>query len=104
MNTPEQLSAALKAVFAKAATDADFRAKCLADPAAAARELGAELPAGITFAEAPCAAAVVLPPFGSDPDEITDAEALSDVAGGNLGPENGDMTHPIYGGPGCGTP
>jgi hypothetical protein len=102
MNLPPE---SLTIIFEKAAADADFRARCLADPAAAVREAtGADAPAGITFSETPAGSAIVLPPLRADADEIADIEMLSDVAGGNLGHQYGSITHPVYGGTGCTQP
>lgn len=98
-------AASLKAVLTKATTDADFRAKCLSDPAGAAREIGVTLPAGIVFTEEKGqASAIVLPPLGADPDEIHDELLLADVAGGVLDPKDPQFTNPVYGPPECQNP
>jgi hypothetical protein len=82
--TPDQWNAALKAVFAKAATDIDFRAKCLGDsPAAFEEAAGIPAPVGIKFVEEADGASIVLPQFGADPDELTELEELDSVAGGD---------------------
>lgn len=79
----DQWNAAIRAVLVKSTTDHAFRAKCLTDPAGAIAEVS-ELtaPAGVKFAETETANAIVLPPVGGDPDEITESELLSNVAGG----------------------
>lgn len=86
MSTPEQWSTALKNILIKASVDSDFREKCLTDPAAAIHEAsGLTAPAGLRFAETADGNAIVLPPLGADPDEITNSELLGNVAGGSTG-------------------
>jgi hypothetical protein len=85
MSTSEQWNTAIKAVITKATSDADFRAKCLSDPAAALKEVsGLDVPE-IKFAEQADGSSIVLPPLGSDPDELTELEQLDSVAGGDPG-------------------
>lgn len=102
MSEQPSYPAAFKAVFAKAAADADFRTECLADAAAAARKIGVVLPDGVSFTEgAPSPGVIALPPFGSDPDEIQDEQLLADVAGGLINGQDSSYTNPVYGGPEC---
>lgn len=75
-------TAALKAVFTKAATDADFRAKCLTDATAAIKEVSGLDVVGINFTDSEEGDGVPLPAFGSDPDEIRDLQSLDRVSGG----------------------
>ncbi len=84
----DQIQVALKSLFAQAATDADFRALCLSDPAAAVNSVGLALPsdAEIKFVEQKVGEpsdelACVLPPFGADPDALQD-DQLSEISGG----------------------
>ncbi len=77
------LQTALKDLLKKAASDADFRAKALKDPATALKEAGVELPAGqsIKFVEKVDEIVIPLPPVGASDTELTD-NVLSQAAGG----------------------
>jgi hypothetical protein len=63
MSNPD-LQASLNNLLKKSASDADFRAKALNDPAAALKEAGVELPAGqkIKFVEKLDEIVIPLPP------------------------------------------
>lgn len=88
----DQWNAALKAVLAKAATDADFRARCLKDAPAALKEVTGLDATGFKFSETNDGASIVLPALGSDPDELTEIEQLDSVAGGDPGYLHPDQT------------
>ena len=84
----DQIQAALQSIFVQAATDADFRALCLDDPAVAVKSVGLVFPsdAKIKFVEQKVGEpsdelAFVLPPFGADPDALQD-DQLDGIAGG----------------------
>ena len=81
----DQTRLALNALAARAVTDAGFRARVLADPHAAAREAGIDLPAGarVRFAEKPAGLdhIVVLPDLVESDHALSEAE-LEAVAGG----------------------
>src|SRR3979490_693705 len=82
--TNAQAKEALKAVFRKASTDANSRAKCLSDPKAAVKEAsGVDVPAGleIKFVEPGSAIVVSLPPLGAS-QEALDEEVLASMAAG----------------------
>jgi len=83
--TPEQMQAAIAAVAQRAARDQSFREKALKDPITTLNEAGhLDLPLNtpIVFTEKFEEMVLVLPPFGSDPNEITDEEMLGSVSGG----------------------
>jgi hypothetical protein len=83
--TQEQIQAAIAAVAQRAAKDQAFREKVLKEPIVALNEAGnLDLPLNtpIRFADKFEKLVIVLPPFGSDPNEITDEEMLSSVSGG----------------------
>lgn len=84
-NTSDPWNEALRAIFTKSATDADFRAKCLSDPSVAIKEVTGLDVVGVTFAETNDGTGIPLPAFGSDPDELIDMEHLDSVAGGDPG-------------------
>ncbi len=77
------IKSALKDLLKKAASDADFRAKALKDPAAALKEAGVELPAGqsIKFVEKIDEIVIALPPLGAADAELSD-DLLEKAAGG----------------------
>lgn len=81
----DQTRLALNALAARAVTDAAFRARLVADPHAAAREAGIDLPAGarVRFAEKPAGLehVVVLPDLVHAEQPLTEDE-LEAVAGG----------------------
>jgi len=81
----EQIQSAIAAVAQRATKDRAFREKALKDPVGALNEAGQlDLPLNtpIVFAEKAEEIVLVLPPFGSDPNEITDEEMLGSVSGG----------------------
>jgi len=83
--TQEQIQSAIAAVGERAAKDQAFREKALKEPVAALNEAGhLDLPLNtpIVFTEKAEEMVLVLPPFGSDPNEITDEEMLGSVSGG----------------------
>ena len=83
--TEEQLRGAIATVAERAAKDQSFREKALKEPVAALNEAGnLDLPPDtpIRFIDKFEKLLIVLPPFGSDPNEITDEEMLSSVSGG----------------------
>jgi len=83
--TQEQIQSAIAAVAQRATKDRAFREKALKDPVGALNEAGQlDLPLNtpIVFAEKAEEIVLVLPPFGSDPNEITDEEMLGSVSGG----------------------
>jgi hypothetical protein len=76
---------AIAAVTQRATKDQAFRARALKEPIAALNEAGnLDLPINtpIVFAEKFEEMVMVLPPFGSVPNEITDEEMLGSVSGG----------------------
>ncbi|WP_431858162.1 NHLP leader peptide family RiPP precursor [Azospirillum sp.] len=80
----------LDRALARAETDADFRQRLLADPAAALAEEGAAPPAGCTVtvvADTASHAHIVLPyaPSESGPSDLSDQD-LDGVAGGFIRP------------------
>lgn len=82
--TSQQIQAAVSSALAKS-TEPVFRARLLAEPVATLNEVGGlDLPlnAAIRFTEGSEPIPVLLPAFGSDPDEITDDEILGSVSGG----------------------
>jgi hypothetical protein len=80
-----QIQDAVREITRRAATDADFRAKAMSDPAAAVAEVtGKNLPEGfkLRFIDRAGADMIVpLPPVVAD-DELSDEE-LEEVAGGS---------------------
>lgn len=84
MNIPlDQWHSAIKALLVRSSHDAEFRAKCLANPTAAIQEIsGLTVPTVVRFTETAEANSIMLPPFSHDPDEIFDEELLSNAAGG----------------------
>jgi hypothetical protein len=83
--TQEQIQTAIAALVQRATKDQAFREKALNEPIAALNEAGhLDLPLNtpIVFAERVEEMVLVLPPFGSDPNEITDEEMLGSVSGG----------------------
>jgi len=83
--TQEQMQAAIAAVAQRATKDQAFREKALKEPVVALNEEGKlDLPleSPIRFVDKFEKLDIVLPPFGSDPNEITDEEMLSSVSGG----------------------
>ena len=82
--TNAQAKEALKAVFKKASTDANFRAKCLSDPQAAVQEAaGMDVPAGleIRFVEPGSTIVITLPPLSTSEGALDD-QVLEGVAAG----------------------
>lgn len=91
-----ELQAALQKVFQRAATDDQFRQKCLSDPIAAVREAsGFTPPTGFRFrfVEKPVEALFLLPPLRVADGELTEKD-LAGPAGG----------HASFQPPGDGTP
>ena len=83
--TQEQIQAAIAAVAQRATKDQAFREKALKEPVVAQNEEGKlDLPleSPIRFVDKFEKLDIVLPPFGSDPNEITDEEMLGSVSGG----------------------
>ena len=83
--TEEQLRGAIATVAERAAKDQSFREKALKEPVAALNEAGNfDLPPDtpIRFVDKFEKLVIVLPPFGCDPNEITDEEMLGSVSGG----------------------
>ena len=83
--TQEQIQAAIAAVAQRATKDQAFREKALKEPVVALNEEGKlDLPleSPIRFVDKFEKLDIVLPPFGSDPNEITDEEMLGSVSGG----------------------
>jgi hypothetical protein len=79
-----ELQAALQKVFQRAATDDQFRQKCLTDPIATVREAsGFTPPPGFRFrfVEKPVEALFLLPPLQGAAGELND-QALDGAAGG----------------------
>lgn len=77
-------AAAHDAVVARAVSDAEFRARLVADPRAAVSELlGVDLPQSVTITEVEQAAAeaVIVLPAGAEDGVVADEE-LAAVAGG----------------------
>lgn len=82
--TTEQIQGAIAAALSKS-SDFSFRARLLKEPIAALNEAGGlDLPLNtpIRFTDKAEPIPVLLPAFGTDPDEITDEEILSSVSGG----------------------
>ena len=83
----ESFNATYAALCTRAMQDVEFRARAIADPAAAWREVGgSEMPAGlaIAFVEPHQGAHFVLPMPACDDGELSDA-SLAAVAGGKGG-------------------
>jgi len=83
--TQEGIQAAIAAVAQRATKDQAFREKALKEPVVALNEEGKlDLPLNspIRFVDKFEKLVIVLPPFGSDPNEITDEEMLGSVSGG----------------------
>jgi len=83
--TQEQIRSAIAAVAERATKDQAFREKELNEPVVALNEAGnLDLPLNtpIRFVDKFENLKIVLPPFGSDPNEITDEEMLGSVSGG----------------------
>jgi len=81
----EQIQSAIAAVAQRATKDQSFREKALKEPVVALNEAGKlDLPPNtpIRFVDKFEKLVIVLPPFGSDPNEITDEEMLGSVSGG----------------------
>jgi hypothetical protein len=81
----EQIQSAIAAVAQRASKDQAFRQKALEEPVVALNEAGKfDLPprTPIRFVDKFEKLVIVLPPFGSDPNEITDEEMLGSVSGG----------------------
>jgi hypothetical protein len=82
---PQQLQSAIAAVAQRATKDQAFREGALKEPVAALNEAGnLDLPLStpIRFVNKFEKLVIVLPPFGYDPNEITDEEMLGQVSGG----------------------
>jgi hypothetical protein len=96
MSSQNKKSEAIKTIIQKSASDADFRARALQDPAAVLLELGVELAPGekIRFVDKLDEVVIVLPPANSK--EITDEKFLASVAGGMGDPYGGEdpQSHP----------
>ena len=83
--TQEQMQAAIAAVAQRATKDQAFREKALKEPVVALNEEGKlDLPleSPIRFVDKFEKLDIVLPPFGSDLNEITDEKMLGSVSGG----------------------
>jgi hypothetical protein len=83
--TQEQVRTAIAAVSQRATKDQAFRERALKEPVAALNEAGnLDLPLNtpIRFVDKFEKLVIVLPPFGSEPNEITDEEMLGSVSGG----------------------
>jgi hypothetical protein len=85
--TQEGIQAAIAAVAQRATKDQAFRERALKEPVVALNEAGSlalPLNTPIRFVDKFEKLVIVLPPFGSDPNEITDEEMLSSVSGGGI--------------------
>ena len=85
--TQEQFQSAIAAVAERASKDHAFREKALNEPIVALNEAGnLDLPLNtpIRFVDKFDKLDLVLQPFGSDPNEITDEEMLASVSGGTI--------------------
>jgi len=83
--TQEQIQSAIAAVAERATKDQAFRERALKEPVVALNEAGSvDLPLNtpIRFVDKFEKLLIVLPPFGYDPNEITDEEMLGSVSGG----------------------
>ena len=95
MSAFDKFNAGYAALCTRAMQDADFRAKAVADPAAAWKEVtGSDLPAGLSlsFVEPHEGATFSLPIPGSADGALSDAD-MAAIAGGKGSTHSGNHTH-----------
>ena len=105
MTTFDTFNAGYAALCTRAMQDADFRAKAVADPAAAWKEVtGGALPSGINlvFVEPHEGATFSLPIPGSSSGELSDAD-MAAIAGGKGGQQGPHFSGPANCGNTCKT-